>query len=165
MTGKPTPTALHKLRGTFNPTRHGRDRAGEPVAKGVLDTAPAWMSPSQKEGWNYALENAPLGVLTKIDRTILAIWVEAEDRHRTATIMQQELDKNNPLKLLTKSKDGEAIESPYSKILNKVSLVLIRAASEIGFTPASRPRLKITAGDNAIDDPWARLKVIHGGKA
>jgi DNA modification methylase len=33
---KPTPTALHRLRGSYNPTRHGRDRAGEPEAVGAL---------------------------------------------------------------------------------------------------------------------------------
>jgi hypothetical protein len=26
----PIPTEVHKLRGSYNPARHGRDRAGEP---------------------------------------------------------------------------------------------------------------------------------------
>ena len=42
---KPIPTALHALRGTYSATRHGRDRAGEPVPEGHLaPAAPDWMT-------------------------------------------------------------------------------------------------------------------------
>ena len=33
---KPIPTELHKMRGTHNATKHGRDRTGEPIAEGEL---------------------------------------------------------------------------------------------------------------------------------
>lgn len=74
---KPTPTALHRLRGTYNPTRYGRGRAGEPAAGGELDAPPAHFTPGQAAAWRHALEHAPRGVL--------AVWCEAEERHRVAT--------------------------------------------------------------------------------
>jgi phage terminase small subunit len=105
---KPTPTALHRLRGTFNATRHGRDRKGEPEAVGNLSAqAPEWMTPGQQESWAYAMAHAPAGLLKPIDRGVLAVWVEAEDRHRVAMTQQAKLDAGSTLPLLTKGRDGQ----------------------------------------------------------
>jgi phage terminase small subunit len=81
---KPKPTALHKLHGTLNATRHAK-RATEPeIAGDFLSDAPEWLTDQQKAGWRYTVEHAPRNILKKIDLTVQAIWVEAEDRHRTA---------------------------------------------------------------------------------
>ena len=110
---KPKPTTLHKLHGTLNPTRHGKGRSGEPVAEGDLPPEPPdWMSEGQQAGWRHAVEHAPKGILKAIDRGILAVWVEAEERHRTAATMQARLDQGAKLPLLTKTKDGTAVASP-----------------------------------------------------
>jgi P27 family predicted phage terminase small subunit len=163
---KPKPTALHE---TLNPTRHGKGRSGEPEAEGDLPPEPPdWMSEGQRAGWRHAVEHAPRGILKAIDRGMLAVWVEAEDRHRTAAVMQARLDQGAKLPLLTKTKDGTAVPSPYLGIMNRAAAIMIKAASELGFSPAARPRLAASAaqGDPADEhSPWARLKVIHGGKA
>ncbi len=165
---KPIPTDLHKLRGTLNPTRHGKGRTGEPQALGaLLPEPPGWMSEDQQAGWRHAVEHAPRGILKAIDRGMLAVWVEAEERHRTAAMMQAQLDQGTKMPLLTKSKDGAAIASPYLGIMNRAAALMIKAASELGFSPAARPRLAAQAAQEPCDEhsPWARLKVIHGGKA
>jgi P27 family predicted phage terminase small subunit len=166
---KPIPTDLHKLRGTLNTTRHGKGRSGEPEAAGDLPPEPpGWMSEGQQAGWRHAVEHAPKGILKAIDRGMLAVWIEAEDRHRTAAAMQARLDLGAKLPLLTKTKDGTAIASPYLGIMNRAAAIMIKAASELGFSPAARPRLAASAaqGDPADEhSPWSRLKVIHGGKA
>jgi P27 family predicted phage terminase small subunit len=165
---KPTPTDLHQLRGTYNPTRHGKDRAGEPVAEGDLASdAPDWMTEAQQAGWRYAIEHAPRGILKAIDRGMLAIWAEAEERHRTAAVMQAQLDQGTKLPLLTKTRDGTAIASPYIGIMTRAAAIMIKAASELGFSPAARPRLTAQTASSPADEhsPWAQLKVIHGGKA
>jgi P27 family predicted phage terminase small subunit len=166
---KPTPTALHRLRGSYNPTRHGRDRAGEPEAVGDLsDTAPEWMTPGQRESWAHAMAHAPAGLLKAIDHGVLAVWVEAEDRHRVAMIQQARLDAGSSLPLLTKGRDGQPSPSPYLRIIRQAADTMLRAAGELGFSPAARPRLG-GAGprpDEAAesDTPWTRLKLIHGGQ-
>ena len=166
---KPKPTALHQLHGTLNTTRHGKGRSGEPEAAGdLLPEPPEWMSEGQRAGWRHAVEHAPRGILKAIDRGMLAIWVEAEDRHRTAATMQARLDQGAKLPLLTKTKDGTAVASPYLGIMNRAAAIMIKAASELGFSPAARPRLAASAAQGGPSDehsPWARLKVIHGGKA
>jgi P27 family predicted phage terminase small subunit len=112
------------------------------------------------------VEHAPRGILKAIDRGVLAVWVEAEERHRTAATMQARLDQGAKLPLLTKTKDGTAVPSPYLGIMNRAAAIMIKAASELGFSPAARPRLAASAAQELADghSPWARLKVVHGGK-
>jgi P27 family predicted phage terminase small subunit len=162
---KPVPTELHGIRGTKRTTRHVRDRAGEPIATGSLDAPPEWLTERQKEGWHYAIEHAPQGLLKPIDRAVLAIWVEAEDRHRTAAIKQAELDRGAQLPLLLKTKEGTIVVSPYIRVMTVAAALMLKAGSEMGFSPAARPRLAAGAQDPADDhSPWTQLKVIHGGK-
>jgi phage terminase small subunit len=164
------PTALHKLHGTYNATNHGRDRQFEPVPLGDLSEPPPDLTESQEAGWNYAVAHMPKGVIKLIDRGILKIWVEAEDRHNTARLMQAMLDQDTKLKLLVKGPNGLE-PSPYNYILDKCAQTMFRAAQELGFSPAARPRLKLyahtdskPADDDPRANPWAALSVIPGGK-
>jgi len=79
---KPVPTYLKVLRG--NPGKRALNK-NEPVPEGSLADSPDWMTEGQKAGWNYAIEHAPLGLLKKLDRSVLAAWVVAEDLHRRAS--------------------------------------------------------------------------------
>jgi P27 family predicted phage terminase small subunit len=159
---KPKPTVLHALHGTGNTTRL-KARKHEPIAAGDLSEPPDWLTPEQKRAWRYAIEHAPRNLLKPIDRNILVIWVEAETRHRTATMMQITLDKDNALPLLAKAKNGAAYVSPYLSIINHAALLMLKSASELGFSPASRPRLSaeapVATGDS--NDPWSRLKLLE----
>ncbi len=38
------------------------------------------------------------------------------------------------------------MESPYLRIFTQLSVVMLKAASKLGFTPASRPRTKASRG-------------------
>ena len=140
---KPTPTALHKLHGTLNTTRHrGRLEAEPAVDRSPRLEPPDWLTEDQKAGWRYAVEHAPRDVLASIDRGVLLIWVEAEDRHRRAVLAQARLDAAAPLMpFLQKTKDGNVIQSHYLGIINRAAALMLKAASELGFSPAARPRL------------------------
>ena len=169
---RPKPTALHALHGTANTTRHAH-RATEPQPPGDdLEDAPDWLTDDQKAGWLYALQHAPRGLLKPIDRTVLVVWVEAEDRHRRASMAQAVLDARNPTMpmLLPRSrgaqKGTELVESPYVRIITRAAETLMRAVSELGFSPASRPRLSVPVPAVPPEhDPWARLKMLQGGKS
>lgn len=166
-TGRPRkPTALHKL--------HGTDRADrstlpyEPQPETDLEVVPPdFLTPSQKAGWAYVMRYAPRGLLKALDRSVLVTWVEAEDRHRTAMMTQARLDLGNQLPLLTKNKDGTATASPYLKIMNHAALIMLRCGSELGFSPASRPRIQLIpgGGPRLIEgevDPWDELTASVG---
>ena len=161
------PTELLKLRGSFNPTLHGRDRKLEPIPLGELadEEPPPDLTDTQEDIWRYAIANMPRGVMKRIDRDVLRIWVEASDRHNIARLMQAMLDRDSKLKLLIKTPDGFA-PSPYNDILDKTAKTMIRVAQELGFSPAARPRLRADPltiegkpEDDLRSDPWKLLEV------
>jgi P27 family predicted phage terminase small subunit len=169
---RPKPTALHQLQGTLNPTRHGRDRSREPIPLGDLDEPPHDLTDSQEAIWRYAVANMPRGVMKRIDRDMLRIWVEASDRHNTARLMQAMLDQDAKLKLLIKTKNGLE-PSPYNDILDQTAKTMIRVAQELGFSPAARPRIKVEPPDTIEGklaepdlraDPWAFLTLPSDGR-
>jgi P27 family predicted phage terminase small subunit len=144
---RPKPTDLKELEG--NPGKRPLNKR-EPRPKGDLYAAPEWMSDSQREGWAYAITNAPYGLLKQLDRSILAIWVVAEDLHREAA------EKIVQYGLLTKSpKAGLPLQSPYLAILNKQAQIMLKAGAELGFSPASRTRVQV-ANDRASPFAWLR---------
>lgn len=150
---------------TFRPGRHGKGRRGEPEATGDLSAEPPdWMSDSQKEAWRYAVEHAPAGVLKAIDCGILTVWVAAEDQHRRATVAQAHLDSGNSFPLLAKSRRGPLAASPYLGIIHRAGLLMVKAASELGFTPACRPRVPAAPSPPPDGSPWDRFSVVAGGK-
>lgn len=154
---KPKPTAVHQLEGT---TPRGRlsVRTDEPVAVGTLTDAPDWLTESQKEGWRFALLHAPAGVLARIDRAMLTLWVVAEDLHRTAVLqVGSNLIIRSPIK-------GEPIQNPYLAIVNKQAMIMIRAASELGFSPAARPRFG-KGGERDPDNEYGSLGDPDGESA
>jgi P27 family predicted phage terminase small subunit len=144
---KPMPTHMKELMG--NPGKRAINR-NEPKPVGELYAAPEWMSDSQREGWAYAVTNAPKGLLKLLDRSILAVWVVAEDLHRQAA------EKIAQFGLLTKSPNaGLPLQSPYLAILNKQAQIMLKAAAELGFSPSSRSRVQVSADPK--DGPFAAL--------
>lgn len=132
---KPVPTLLADLHG--RPTKT-KPNPAEPQPQGDLEAPPDWLSESQKEGWRYAIENAPPGLLKLIDKGALAVWVVAEDLHRQAVKAQSGIG------LLVKAPNtGTPLQSPYLAIINRQGLIMLKAASELGFSPVSRPRIGV----------------------
>lgn len=144
------PTHLKVIRG--NPGKRALN-ANEPRPLGDLADPPDWMNESQKAGWNYAIEHSPAGLLKKLDRSVLSVWVVAEDLHRRAS---ERVDKFG---ILTKAPStGLPIQSPYLPVVNKQAAIMLKAAEQLGFTPASRSRIQLMdsfTGD--ADDEWDRI--------
>ena len=82
-----------------------------------------------------------LNLITALDRGALAtycgafaLWAEAmEQIQKFGTIM--------------KSPTGYPIQSPYLAIANRQAEIMMRVASEFGFTPASRSRISAPPPD------------------
>ena len=49
---------------------------------------------------------------------------------------------------VVKTRDGNAVNNPYLGIVNRQALIMIRAACELGFTPAARASLGM------MDEGW-----------
>jgi P27 family predicted phage terminase small subunit len=109
--------------------------AEEPKSVSVVECPPE-LSPTARQEWDrIAPELAAVGRLTPVDRGLLAayctayaIWIEAVDALQRYGAM-------------IKAPTGYPVQSPYLATANRQVEIMIRIASEFGFTPASRSRL------------------------
>lgn len=140
---KPTPPALSVVTG--NPGK--RPPKVAPEAAGTLDRPPDWLTADQKAAWRYALRNAPLNLVRRVDRGVLTAYVVAESLHRDAARKVAELG------MLVKSPvKGDPMQSPFLSIVNRQAEIMMRCCSELGFTPVARARLAVPNGDIPKED-------------
>lgn len=140
---KPKPTALKKLEGSPHKARMSKR---EPKIKDSIGSAPRWFTKDQREDWNWVLEHAPRGLLKSVDTSVLETWVVARDIYRRAVIAVNE----EGMVVLSPEK-GVPMQSPHLATVNKQALIMMKAAAEMGFTPASRT--KVTIDNNDEEDP------------
>ena len=147
---KPLPTTVKKIRGTLQKCR---TNLNEPKPQGELVDPPDYMAEGAKSAWRYALQCAPPNLLKRLDMSVLEVWACAADLYRKA---QSGINKTG---LLVKAPNtGVPMQSPYLAIANKQAQIMTKAATEMGFTPASRSRvsLPMEAADEGMD-PWADI--------
>jgi hypothetical protein len=80
------------------------------------------------------------------DLAPLVAFVVAGDLVEQANAAQQLLDRGKALPFLTKSDKGLPTLSPYVRLMLRAVPMLLRAASELAFTPVSRASITIDAG-------------------
>ena len=137
---KPKPTHLHVIEGTLDVSKH-RSRKKEPAPAGSLVDPPEWFTARQREVWDYAIANAPAGLLRKLDLSVLAVWAVASSLHRDAVERIAKLGEDG---LLYKTPaNGTLIINPLIGIVNRQAAVMLKAAAELGFSPASRARCTV----------------------
>jgi len=148
---KATPTALKELHG--NPGKRALP-IDEPEGVGDLWAPPSWFDDDQREQWNYAIDHAPPGLLTGTDRETLAIWCVAcvewakaamEVRRLGQVVKTAALTTTNSKTGVTTTSGGNAIQNPFMAVMNKQAMIMLKAGSEMGFSPAARASLGASA--------------------
>jgi P27 family predicted phage terminase small subunit len=112
----------------------------EPKPEATVPDCPPELSPAARQEWDrLASELGALRMLTNLDRAALAayctayaLWAEANEAIQKYGVM-------------IKSPQGFPIQSPYLSIANRQAEIMMRIASEFGFTPASRSRIAAPA--------------------
>jgi P27 family predicted phage terminase small subunit len=160
---KPKSTVLHLLQGTLRTERHGKRLKSEPVPIGTLEVPPDWLTPRQQDIWAHGIRDAAAGQIRMIDASVFLTWVIAVDAHRTCAQHLNEMGggvqsllQRTGIKTLpdgTKA-GGHLIQSPLLGVMNRQAIMILKAASELGFSPTSRPRLSV--GDAGEANPFAR---------
>jgi P27 family predicted phage terminase small subunit len=89
--------------------------------------------------------------LTQLDRAALAAYCGAHALWAEATEAIQKFGT------MVKSPSGFPIQSPYVSVANRQAEIMMRIASEFGFTPASRSRISTPPDHepNLFDMPGA----------
>ena len=154
---KKVPNVLRLIAG--NPSR--RPLNDEPEAVGDLLAPPEAMTDEQKAEWNYALDNAPLGLLRQLDRVLFSQWCIAScdvTRAEIAIREEGEVVNRGGDQRITINPDGSQVKSvrSASKMLNPWVRArrdafdrLMKATSELGFSPTSRSRITLSGKKEA----------------
>ena len=138
---RPKPTALRELEG--NPGHRPLNRL-EPKPTGI-PVCPNYLDAEGKREWKrISRELIAVGLLTSVDRAILASYCEAWSRWSQATRELHELaSAKGKSVLVIATKSGNAIQNPLIGIINVAADQMRKLAVELGLSPASRSRLQI----------------------
>lgn len=141
---KPKPTVLKLIEG--NPGKR-RINGREPRPPAFVPTCPAHLSPTAKTEWKrMARMLNETGLLTQIDRTVLATYCQAYGRWVEAERRLAETPA------LLKTPAGYVQVSPWITIANKQVELMTRLMAELGLSPSSRSRLAVQVRNGP--KPW-----------
>jgi len=130
---KPKPTAIRRLDG--NPGKRGYNAAEPAPPEGLPDCPPHLTDLARAEWDRIAATLHQMGVVTTVDRAVLAAYCQAWGRWVEA----EEKLKETPVMLKTPS--GYVQQSPWLSVANKQLELMGRYMAELGITPASRSRV------------------------
>jgi P27 family predicted phage terminase small subunit len=120
---------------TGNPGKHPLN-LDEPRPEPAIPDCPPELNPAARREWDRLVgELGKLRVLTGLDRAALAAYCGAYALWAEATEALQKFG------VMVKSPNGFPVQSPYLSIANRQAEIMMRIASEFGFTPASRGRI------------------------
>ena len=126
---------------TASQPRGGPDgpKPDQPVHVPIIEFPPE-LGPLARQEWDRVVGHlAATGVLSHFDRGPLAIYCAAYGHWVEATDAMQKYGT------MMKSPTGYPVQSPYVAIANRQAEIMMRIASEFGFTQASRGRLWMVA--------------------
>ncbi|MFZ3585212.1 phage terminase small subunit P27 family [Loktanella sp. DJP18] len=143
---KPKPTALKLIEG--NPGKrplNGR----EPRPPTSLPTCPSHLSAAAKAEWKrLARMLNEIGLLTQIDRGVLAAYCQAYGRWVEA---EKKLAVTPPI---LKTPAGYVQVSPWITIANRQVELMTRLMGELGLSPSSRSRLAVDVQSGPDLSEW-----------
>lgn len=154
---KATPTALLKAKGQYRADRH--DRADEPQVECEAPGCPPELSAEAKKEWKrLSAELLASGILTKLDRGILALhcqawgnWIRARKdiRHRG---------------MIIRTVDGGLYQNPWVGIFNKAVDQMAKTGPLLGLDPSSRTKIKVDK-PKQVDNPKLKYFPTRAGGA
>jgi P27 family predicted phage terminase small subunit len=119
----------------------------EPRLDATMPHAPAHLNQAARAEWKRVarrLHNA--GVLTYVDRGVLAVYCQAYGRWAEAEV---ELRSRGEV---IETTNGNMVQSPWLQIANKAMEQMLRAAKELGLTPAARSAIKVEQPAESLAD-------------
>jgi P27 family predicted phage terminase small subunit len=130
---RPKPTRLKVLTG--NPGKRSLNEY-EPEPEPAIPECPPELGPVAKREWDrLARELGKLRIITQLDRGALASYCGAY------ALWAEAMEQIQKYGSMVKSPSGYPQQSPYLAIANRQAEIMMRIASEFGFTPASRSRI------------------------
>lgn len=134
----PKPTALRLLEG--NPSKRAIN-AAEPMPTPNAPKMPTWLDRAARLEWRTIVpELASLGLLTVVDRAVLASYCQSYSNLQSA---QKVLKIKG---MVIKAPSGYPMPRPEVAISHKERLLLKAYCQELGLTPSARSRMSVNEG-------------------
>lgn len=128
----PKPAALRAVDGTGPVNKH------EPKPAATLPTCPSWLDRVAKAEWKrVARELHRIGLLTGVDRTVLAAYCSEYSKWR----MAEEYLRENGFTFETQN--GYVQQRPEVSIAKSAVDNIKKLCSELGMTPSARSRIQL----------------------
>jgi P27 family predicted phage terminase small subunit len=141
---KPLPSNVERLRG--NPGKRRLNDA-EPRPAARVAACPTCLGDEARKEWQrLSKELAELGLLTGLDRGMLAAYCQAH------ALWVEAVSSIERYGTMVKSPNGYPMQSPYVAVANKQVDIMVRIAAEFGMTPSSRTRIRV--GEKTPEDPF-----------
>jgi P27 family predicted phage terminase small subunit len=145
---KPLPSNVVRLRG--NPGKRRRNDA-EPRPESRVPPCPACLGDEARKEWKrLSKELAELGLLTGLDRGLLAAYCQAH------ALWVEAVSSIGRYGTMIKSPNGFPMQSPYVAVANKQ----VDIAAEFGMTPSSRTRIRV--GEKTPEDTFETFLQSRG---
>jgi P27 family predicted phage terminase small subunit len=134
---KPIPSKIHLLQGGKKKT-HRKPNDREPKPPTIIPKCPRHLDREARAEWRRMIkELEPLGILTKLDKAVFAVYCQAYSTWAQATRKIQEMG------MVRITKSGYTEQNPFFPIANKAKEQMMKALIELGMTPSSRSRIKV----------------------
>src|ERR671918_1644652 len=141
---KPLPSNVVRLRG--NPGKRRLNNAEPRPAAKAPSCPPCLGDEARKEWQRLAKELAELGLLTGLDRGLLAAYCQA---HALWVEAGSSIERYGTM---VRSPNRFPMQSHYVAVANRQVDIMVRIASEFGMTPSSRTRIRV--GERPPGDPF-----------
>jgi P27 family predicted phage terminase small subunit len=109
---------------------------------------------ARKEWQRLSKELAELGLLTGLDRGLLAAYCQAH------ALWVEAVSSIERYGTMIKSPNGYPMQSPCVAVANKQVDIMVRIAAELCMTPSSRTRIRV--GAKAPEDPFEAFPQHRG---
>ena len=113
----------------------GRPLPEEIKLEGEAGSAPEWFNEDQREAWDDITAAAPPDLLKAADRNLLVIYCQAVGEHKEASLR---LEAEG---YIVEAVRGGTKRNDWVAVKNRAAEIMLKAGSEMGFTPASRSKV------------------------
>lgn len=141
------PTAVKKLKGTLQPCRTNKNEPQPEIALRQINP-PDYLSEAARSLWTFAIQQAPVEMLTSLDFSVFAVWADTY-----AKIIELEKEIQAEGFTIINSK-GDMKTNPKVALQNNLKIILIRTLTELGFTPASRSKVSLRKTQDKSDNAF-----------
>lgn len=150
--GRPRkPDAVKAAQGTLQPCR-SLERLAKTSTPALTPTPPVGLTKEARLAWKVAIESAPKGLLVATDFTVIERWARNYALYRK---LAKAVDHDGTVIEIPKE-DGsvDLKQHPNVKSLIAVQQVLAACERELGFTPASRARVRPAQAEEEEKDEF-----------